>query len=67
MAEKKDYNITIKKDGKFYVGQCLEIPQARGQGKTKAEAVEDTKKAIKTCRSYLIKKKTSPNVVTVSV
>lgn len=67
MAEKKDYTITIKKDGKFYVGQCLEIPQARGQGKTKTLAVEDTKKAIKTCRTYLSKKKTASNVVTVSV
>ena len=57
----------IKKDGKFYVGYCLEIPQARGQGNTKAEAIEDTKKAIKLCRAYLSKKKAASNVVTVSV
>lgn len=65
---KQDFNIMIKKDGKFYAGHCLEIPQARGQGNTKAEAIEDTKKAIKLCRDYLSQKKTaSSNVVTVSV
>ena len=51
MAERRDYNIIIKKDGKFYVGYCLEIPQARGQGNTKAEAIQDTKQAIKLCKS----------------
>jgi predicted RNase H-like HicB family nuclease len=67
VSEKRDYNILIKKDGKFYYGQCLEIPQARGQGDTKAEAIEDTKKAIKLCKSYLESKKRSSKLVTVSV
>ena len=69
MAERRDYNIIIKKDGKFYVGYCLEIPQARGQGNTKAEAIKDTKQAIKLCKSYLEdkKKKESSKLVTVSV
>ncbi len=67
MSEKRDYNILLKKDGKFYVGQCLEIPQARGQGDTKAEAIEDTKKAIKICKSHLESKKSSSKIVTVSV
>lgn len=69
MSEKRDYNILIKKDGKFYVGQCIEIPQARGQGNTKAEAIEDTKKAIRLCKSYLESKKklSSSKLVTVSV
>ena len=68
MSEKRDYSILLKKDGIFYVGQCLEIPQARGQGNTKAEAIEDTKKAIKICKSYLeSKKKLSSKLVTVSV
>ena len=69
MVQKKhDYNIIIRKDGKFYTGYCLEIPQARGQGNTKAEAIEDTKKAIKLCRSYLQKKmKESSKVITISV
>lgn len=69
VMEKRDYNIVLKKDGKFYVGYCLEIPQARGQGNSKEEAIQDTKKAIKLCRSYLEgRKKASPSrVVTVSV
>ncbi|MGI9567116.1 MAG: type II toxin-antitoxin system HicB family antitoxin [Nitrosopumilus sp.] len=68
VQKKQDYNIMIKKDGKFYVGYCLEIPQARGQGDTKSEAVEDTKKAIKLCRSYLQKKlKEASKPITVSV
>lgn len=69
MVEKRDYSIVIKKDGKFYVGYCLEIPQARGQGDTKDEAIKDTKKAIKLCKSYLEDKKrrAASKVVTVSV
>lgn len=62
------YSIAIKKDGKFYVGYCLEIPQARGQGTTKAEAIKDTKLAIKLCKAYLEgKKKKVTGLVTVSV
>lgn len=69
MAQRQDYNIMIKKDGKFYVGYCLEIPQARGQGNTRAEAIQDTTRAIKLCKSYLESKKKSSasKVVTVSV
>ena len=68
MSEKRDYTILLKKDGSFYMGQCLEIPQARGQGNTKAEAIKDTKKAIKISKLYLeSKKKLSSNLVTVSV
>ncbi len=57
MAERMDYNIIIKKDGKFHVGYCLEIPQARGLGNTSDKAILDTKKAIKLCKSYLESKK----------
>jgi predicted RNase H-like HicB family nuclease len=64
---KKEYNIAIKKDGKFYTGYCLEIPQAHGQGATKKEAIADTKEAIKICKSYLESKKKSTNVITVSI
>jgi len=69
MVEKRDYNIIIKKDGRFYVGYCLEIPQARGQGNAKIEAIEDTKKAIKLCKAYLEdkKKRAASKVITVSV
>lgn len=41
---KAEYHIAIKKDGEFYLGYCLEIPQARGQGKTKAEAIKDAER-----------------------
>ena len=69
MAQRQDYTILIKKDGKFYVGYCLEIPQARGQGNSKADAIQDTKQAIKLCKSYLENKKKSSasKLVTVSV
>jgi predicted RNase H-like HicB family nuclease len=63
MAEKSEYSIAVKKDGKFYVGYCLEIPQARGQGDTKAEAIKDTKRAIKLCRAYLEDKKNASRLV----
>jgi predicted RNase H-like HicB family nuclease len=63
-----EYSIAVKKDGKFYVGYCLEIPQARGQGNTRAEAIKDTKRAIRLARAYLEdKKKNSTGLVTVSV
>jgi predicted RNase H-like HicB family nuclease len=67
MSEKRDYSILLKKDGTFYMGQCLEIPQARGQGNTKKEAIDDTKKAIKICKLYLESKKKLSNLVTVSI
>jgi len=69
MSKKEDYNILIKKDGEFYVGYCLEISQARGQGNTKQEAITDTKKAIKLCKSYLEDKKKdlASKLVTVSL
>jgi len=69
MSKKEDYNILIKKDGKFYVGYCLEIPQARGQGNIKQEVITDTKKAIKLCKSYLEDKKKdlASKLITVSL
>ncbi len=57
MDKRENYSILVKKDGKFHVGYCLEIPQARGQGNTKQEAIMDTKNAIKLCKSYLNDKK----------
>jgi len=69
MSRKEDYNILIKKDGQFYTGYCLEIPQARGQGNTKQEAITDTKKAIQLCKSYLKnqKKSMASKLITVSL
>lgn len=59
----------LEKDRKFYVGYCIEIPQDRGQGNTKSEAINDTKQAIRLCLSYLAdkKRKSSSKLVTVSV
>ncbi len=57
VSKKVDYSILIKKDRNVYVGYCLEIPQARGQGDTRSEAITDTKKAIKLCKSYIEDKK----------
>jgi len=51
VLEKRKYSIVIKKDGKYYIGYCLEIPQARGQEDSKAEAIKDTKRAIKLCKA----------------
>lgn len=68
MAGEKEYNIAVRKDGKFYVGYCLEIPKARGEGNTKKAAVKDTKRAIKLCRNYLeVKKRNTKGLVTVTV
>jgi predicted RNase H-like HicB family nuclease len=35
------------------------MPQASGQGDTKQEAITDTKKGIRLCKSYLEKQKKS--------
>ena len=69
MWQKESYNIMVKKDGKFYSGYCLELPQAKGQGNTRDEAIEDTKKAIILCRSYLEDKNNDPDLdlITVSI
>ena len=65
----KKYSILVKRDGEFYVGYCLEIPQARGQGNTRQKAITDTKNAIKLCKSYLNDKKKdlASDLVTVEV
>lgn len=65
MAGEREYNIAVKKDVKFYVGYCLEIPKARGHGNTREAAVEDTKRAIKLCRNFLeVKKRNKKGLVT---
>jgi predicted RNase H-like HicB family nuclease len=53
MTTKLDCDIMIEKDGKFYVGYCLEIPQAMGQGNTMAKAIWEPKKCIKLCKLYI--------------
>jgi len=44
VQKKQDYNIMIKKDGKFHTGYCLEIPQAREQGDAKKRQLRIQKK-----------------------
>ena len=65
----QDYHVIVKKDGKFYMGYCLEMPQALGQGDTKKEAVEDTIEAIKLCQicPEIKEKDSTPELVTVSI
>lgn len=69
MRKKEDYHIVVKKDGRFYVGYCLEISQAKGHGNTRNEAIEDTKKAIILCKTYLEDKKKDPklDLTTISI
>ncbi|MCY4491115.1 MAG: hypothetical protein OXC46_06595 [Thaumarchaeota archaeon] len=69
MQQKGNYNIMLKKDGKFDSGYCLEIPQAKGQGNTRDEAIKDTKKTIILFTSYLEDKKNDPesDLITVSI
>ena len=69
MSQKNVYSIVVEKDGKSYVGYCLEMPQAKGQGDTRDAAIEDTKTAIILCVSYLEDKRNDPDLdlVTVSI
>ena len=43
-----EYRIVLRKgqDG-YYVAQCLEVPGAISQGRTKAEALRNAKEALK--------------------
>jgi len=46
----------IKKDGKFYAGYCLEIPQARGTGKYKIRGNRGHKKGNQTLQVLFAEK-----------
>jgi len=67
--QKNDYSIVIKRDGGFYTGYCLEVPQAKGQGDTRDEAIADVRKAIILCRAHIEdkRKKNKSDLVTISV
>lgn len=45
-----DFGITItpevRKDGKWYVAFCPEVPEANGQGRTREESIESLKEGI---------------------
>jgi len=40
------FTAMIKKTPKWYVGFCPEVPGANGQGKTRAECLEDLRAAV---------------------
>jgi len=43
-----EYRIILKKgQDAYYVAQCLEVPGAISQGRTKAEAVRNAREALK--------------------
>ena len=41
-----EFTAIIKKTPKWYVGFCLEVPGANGQGKTRADCLEDLRAAV---------------------
>jgi predicted RNase H-like HicB family nuclease len=36
----------IHRDGEWYVGFCPEVPEANGQGRTRAECLQSLKEAV---------------------
>lgn len=42
-----EYTIAVEKDGDYYVGYCLEVPGANGQGSTEEECRQNLTEAIK--------------------
>ena len=42
-----NYTAIFEKGDKFYIGYCLEVPGANGQGETLDECRENLKEAIK--------------------
>lgn len=41
-----EFTAVVERDGKWFVAYCPEIPGANGQGKTKAECIQNLSKAI---------------------
>ncbi len=62
------YRITLRKgeDG-YYVAQCLEVPGAISQGKTKKEALKNVKEALELLLDVLEEEAESGEIVTVRV
>ena len=46
------YTALIQRDGKWFVAYCAEVPEANGQGKTRAEALESLAAAIALVLDY---------------
>jgi predicted RNase H-like HicB family nuclease len=43
---RNEFTAIIERDGQWYIAYCLEIPGANGQGKSKAEALDNLAEAI---------------------
>jgi predicted RNase H-like HicB family nuclease len=41
-----EFTALIERDGDWFIAYCPEIPGANGQGKTKAEAIDNLSEAI---------------------
>ncbi len=41
-----EFNAVFERDGDWYIGYCLEIPGANGQGKTLEECRDSLREAI---------------------
>jgi predicted RNase H-like HicB family nuclease len=46
------YTAVVQRDGKWMVAHCAEVPEANGQGKTRAEALESLAAAIELVLDY---------------
>lgn len=42
-----EFNAVYEQDGDWYIGYCLEVPGANGQGKTLEECRDSLREAIK--------------------
>lgn len=42
-----EFSAVFEQDGEWYIGYCLEVPGANGQGKTLDECRESLREAIK--------------------
>ena len=43
----REFSAIVKKTDKWYIAFCPEVPGANGQGKTRAECLEDLTEAVK--------------------
>jgi predicted RNase H-like HicB family nuclease len=43
---RNEFTAIVEQDQKWYIGYCLEIPGANGQGKSKEEALQNLAEAI---------------------
>lgn len=46
------YTALVKREGKWFIAYCPEVPEANGQGKTRAESLENLASAIELVLDY---------------